>query len=199
MNNIKEDKTPRLYVCEGYEIVGKSSFIEKYLSHAIKYRPSYEDLNLKDYIPGNSRSLLGVTVLDFLSQNPMLVNQDIVFDRGILSGLIYARMYPQNGYDIKNDISKFTKLYSEMGAVLIYLHHEDKELARQMFESSQTRETNDSTFDPATFEEYWEKYQQMHEWSVELINHYFMPAGIKCIFFTPSDNEEYIKSKLSSI
>ncbi|AMM44932.1 hypothetical protein SP15_134 [Bacillus phage SP-15] len=198
MNDINGTVHPRLYVLEGYEMVGKTEFIDSYLQHAFKFRPSYEDLNLREFIPGNSRSLLGVTVLDFLSQNPVLINRDMVFDRGLLSGLLYAKLYPQNGTNIEQDIDRFLGMYRMMDTKVVYLYHTDKEYARDMFESSKSRTTNDASFDPPTFDKYWDEFSRTHEWAIEILEKYFASSGVSYTMIPTiqARDEQYVKTKL---
>ncbi|WJZ23554.1 hypothetical protein LIS04_126 [Listeria phage LIS04] len=190
----------RLRVIEGYEMVGKTSFIETYLKDHSKYRPSYEDLGLSNYIPANSRSLLGITILDFLSQNPTLVQSaDLAFDRGILTGLQYYDMYPLNGSSINIYLDSFIEMYRKFNASIIYLKHTSKKHALDMFNSSQSRKTNDSAFDPETFEEYWNNYQQFYSKSKLLLNK-LESKGIPYIELSSSDvhDVEYVTSVLNS-
>lgn len=195
MNKQQENN---VFVVEGYEMVGKSEFISSYLDEALTYRPSYEDINLNNYVPGNSRSLLGLTVMDFLSQNPEIFKRDLVLDRGLLSGILYAQLYPENGTSIEEEMNNFVELYRKMNSKIIYLYHDNKDLAYQMFESSKTRATNDSAFDPNTFEEYWDTYVNADKLSRKYLDKYFVPEGVNYLEVPVSKSRDkyYVVNKL---
>ena len=81
-----------IIVVEGYDGVGKTTFIRGLLPqiNGIMYRPDYyywESLNF----PKKYRSFIGASILDFLSSVPKNPGDPpIIFDRGVLSGMVYT-------------------------------------------------------------------------------------------------------------
>ncbi|PJZ19743.1 hypothetical protein CEW46_21425 [Bacillus cereus] len=156
------ESTLNIYVMEGYECTTKSSTIKKYFDGRddMTYRPDYEGLNLDNYIPRNSRSLLGFEVLKFLKTNPVFFDYNrLAIDRGLISGLVYYEMYPLNGNSIEPIAAKLFELYKELHVKIVYHYHDDIEVAKKIFNNSLSREDGGDIYDDTEFAHYWIKYQ----------------------------------------
>lgn len=151
-----------IFVVEGYEMTGKSTFIKKYLSDYAVYRPNYEGYDFDKYIPRNSRSLLGIELLNFIRNNPGVINKGVVLDRSLPSGIVYSKLYPFNGTPIdKKDIEKLVEIYKDVNAKIIYLYHPDSEYARKMYEASLKDSDHSDIYDKfESFGMYWGKYRE---------------------------------------
>ena len=148
-----------IYVVEGFDMVGKTSFIKKYMSRYNYYRPTYE---MYDISVGRKDSwLASCTVIDYLKN--MEKPTKTVIDRGLFSGQVYSRIY--NNKFLDNKILDFFKkdnyFCKEVGHV--YLRHRDVNTAREIFESAKKREVENNEITKSldnfrTFDYYWTYY-----------------------------------------
>ena len=148
-----------IYIIEGFDMVGKSTFIEKYMDKFNLYYPTHD---LTDKTIGRNNSwVIGYSVIDYLKQ--LSERPRTVISRGVMSGQVYSRIYGNKFLDnciidyFKND-EFFCK---EIGH--IYLRHRDVESAKKMFEASKSREKNSNEVSAKldnfrTFDYYWTYY-----------------------------------------
>ena len=153
-----------IYVVEGFELSGKSTFIDKIMKEFKHYHATHD---LTDETIGRKDSwTIGYGVIDFLSQT---ASKDdlIAIDRGVFSSYVYEHLYNQGNRDTINKVvdwySRNEFFKNTVGHVRV--SHYNKSTARRIFELSKSREVNpntlSSTYDKfSSFEEYWDRYQE---------------------------------------
>lgn len=149
-----------VYIVEGFDILGKTTFIDTVMKSYSKYTASHD---VTDSTIGRNNSwAIGYSILDFLSQVP--VSSKVIIDRGIFSSIVYACLY-EPYIPISEEVIKWylnSEFFnSKVGH--IYLTHRDKNTARRIYEIAQkrVRSTNAITdkYDSfSDFEHYWETY-----------------------------------------
>lgn len=110
MNENLQDivKKYKIIVVEGWDCVGKS-FILDNLSKSLGapvYRPNYNYWQ-EHRLPQNLRWMIGASIFDLISSKSVHIENQILVDRGILSGMVYTS--PSVGIGYKNLIDSFPK------------------------------------------------------------------------------------------
>lgn len=149
-----------IYVVEGFDRVGKTSFMKKELPDFYIYHATHD---LTDQTVGRNNSwVIGYGVMDFLQQVHEL--QEIVIDRGVFSSYVYQRLYgPKGVLDPRVlDYYKNNKFFHE-DVGHIYVRHHDVDSAREIYIKSQSREKNPNQLSNKydqfnTFDDYWKLY-----------------------------------------
>lgn len=99
----------KIIVVEGWDCVGKS-FILDTLSKSLGapvYRPNYN--YWQDHqLPQNLRWIIGAGIFDLISSKSVHLENQLLIDRGILSGMIYTS--PAVGIGYKNLLDNFPKM-----------------------------------------------------------------------------------------
>lgn len=86
-----KDADPQIIVVEGYDGVGKGTLIENlsiFLPEVKVYRPDY-NFWTKHQLPKSHRWAINAAYLDILKQTGTELKSPILFDRGMLSGMVY--------------------------------------------------------------------------------------------------------------
>lgn len=155
-------KDKNLCIIEGFDMVGKTTFIKNFMSDFKYYHPNHD---ITDCTVGRDHSwTIGYGIIDFFSQVGT-DNIKAVIDRGIASGYVYRRLY--HGIDVLDPIMDVVEWYSysDFFKSLCHIHicHYNKDTAREIYEKSQSREANPNAVSAAldkfyNFEAYWDYY-----------------------------------------
>lgn len=151
-------KDYKIVVVEGWDCVGKS-FILDNLSRSLGspvYRPDYNYWQDHD-LPNGLRWLIGASLFDAIASKSMHIENKILIDRGILSGMVYTSpavgvgykqmldRFPRAGYDgfdenyrvmhliISTDEESFNKFNELRGPGNIHTDYTTVAIKTQMF------------------------------------------------------------------
>lgn len=167
-----------VYVVEGFDMVGKSFFMNYVMSDYKVYHATHD---LTDETVGRHNSwTIGYGVMDFLSQVGT-DNLKVVIDRGVSSSFVYKRLYGMDAevcFPGELTIDRVVDWYSKneffkSGVNHIHVCHLRKASARQIFEKSKTREVNPNALSAqmdrfSDFDEYWKTYLKAEELFTEV-------------------------------
>lgn len=145
------------YMIEGFDMVGKTTFLNRYLSDHQIYHCNHD---LTDDTIGRENSwTIGYGVIDFLEQVDTKPCH-LVIDRGVFSSYVYSRIYQNRQLDKKVlDWYKNNNFFkSSVGH--IYLKHHDSSTAEKIFDFAQNREKNPNKLSDKydqfkSFNDYW--------------------------------------------
>ena len=159
-----------IYVCEGFDAVGKDTFIEKCLGElAPNYGPTYEVFD--KYLLRDDAWLIGLAIVDLLSQSNLIKSSNVLLNRWLPSSYVYARLKARDSQDEILDqevIAKFLEIINDYTTLdgedifpqvtIYHVSHESKESARVIYNRSLNRPDNESFDDFNSFDDYWVRY-----------------------------------------
>ena len=154
--------TKNLYVVEGMDMVGKSTFMKTCMPNHRIYHARHD---LTDSTVGRNNSwTIGYGIIDFAEQmhfdDQLIYGNKYVIDRGVFSSYVYSRLYSQKEIDPKivewyrnNEFFK-----NKVGHV--YIKHRNPDTAKIIFDASQSREKNPNVISNKydqfnSFDDYW--------------------------------------------
>lgn len=153
-----------VYVIEGFEMVGKSTFAKVFLP---EYKLYHADHDLTDAVIGRHNSwTIGYGVMNFLSHTLNAYTDKFVIDRGVASSIVYPALFNQE-QTLSPEVIRWYRtdpFYRDyVGHLLFY--HKSKETAKVIWDRAKSRPASinelsrqyDSFSD---FEDYWTKYQE---------------------------------------
>lgn len=154
----------RLCIIDGFDMVGKTTFIKNFMYDFKYYHPNHD---ITDLVVGRDNSwTIGYGIIDFFSQVG-IDNIKAVIDRGPASGYVYKMIYSTT-VRITDPIFDVMSMYRDMeffatGITHIHVCHSSKESAREIYELSQSREVNPNAISAkldqfSNFEDYWSTY-----------------------------------------
>lgn len=150
-------------IVEGFDIVGKSTFINYQLP---EYELYYYNHDISDETIGRSNAcILGMNVIDFLSQ--VKPKEKIIINRGIFSSIVYEKLYNNNILpDIVIDYYKNSE-YFHNNIDIIYLMHDSRASAEILYQNSLHRPLNPNELNQEydrfeSFNDYWSIYMRAH-------------------------------------
>lgn len=169
----------KVIIIEGYEMVGKSTFIESlpvvfgsdYTNNHVKiYRPSYESIKYDEVIGKGNRVVLGMSVLDYFYSNSDYMDT-LIMDRGIVSSIVYRDMYNQDSGLTDDVVDNYIDFISKVSPVIVYINHLNDATAKYKYDKSvEEREVIDQYDKFNTFEEYYESYKSFDNKFKEVIS-----------------------------
>jgi thymidylate kinase len=163
-------------VFEGFEMVGKTSSIERIKNKSknatvlVDFKDKFGYGDNKYGIDHKKSWVIGASWFHLLNELKDVVPSDhlIIIDRGLLSSVVYTMMTnvgqagsTHTGYLMSDMITDYKKL----GASIHYLYHDDMNVARKMYECATTsNRVGSDKFDKyESFEHYWDTYLDYHE------------------------------------
>lgn len=151
---------------EGFDCVGKTTFIEKYLKprlpyHALIQINSASSPDLFGFIPFRYRYLLGSFFNYMIFESIFDINKyPVIMDRGLVGSMVYNKVYNQKlDYLDRVAPNVYTNIYKNLNILVIYLYHTDYTKASQMYSSKVTLDEYDEF---ESIEAYWSTYSQAH-------------------------------------
>lgn len=184
--DMSEIKLKNIVVVEGFEMVGKTTFINNELSHFVNYHATHD---LTDKTIGRDNSwTIGYGVFDLLSQIETQANDPtksiiyphlaVVIDRGVFSSYVYQKLYGSG--ELSSEVIEYYKnnkfFHDEVSH--LYVVPKNATVARQIYEKSASRPENPNAlsnkydqFD--SFESYWSaflKADKLFEEAYQIMN-----------------------------
>ena len=164
---------PRIIFVEGFDCTGKSTFIESFcaLNGFELWEPKYHTDYPNSVLPYNHRYALGIALID-LVEDGITIEDPIIVNRGIISGLVYNKLYSQGISNMNTEefLDYSISKYSDPALIhTIYINHKSKENAQKLYESSRKR-NNESYDDFESFESYMEEYSRFNSEYLRVLN-----------------------------
>lgn len=158
MNKIE---TNNIILLEGFNIVGKSEYIDKQLPHYYDlYNNSYFCKTISD-ITKSPKWIADSEVIDVVeklisgSNKSNLMNLNLIINQGIFSDYVNSRIFSNKNLDTKIlDLYKNNSFFKDYISH-IYIRHHDINTAQFIYESAKLNELI-PVF--RTFEDYWKMY-----------------------------------------
>lgn len=182
----------KVIIVEGFEFVGKSTYIRKLVdsynlssTSCVDYRPNYEKVFTSGFLPTKYRGLLGLSQLEFLiklyTSDSTLMKRDsvIVFDRGILSSIVYTSIKDKDESFSLLLADKFTEIMKmpiKNGNVELEFHllSLDADTREERYESAMNDSNHYDEYDEfESFEDYSAQYHEFmrkFNHSIELLS-----------------------------
>lgn len=154
-----------MIIVEGFDCVGKDTYVAKTFRDMLVYRPDY---NLFDsFFTRNDAWVIGYSIFDYLSQTNTS-SDSIVLNRGIASSLVYAKLY-----NIDSQILKETNLLELLkwwksnrvfkDSTIIHIYHSSKESAEILYNSMVSSRVMEDLDKFESFDDYWRMYLKAEE------------------------------------
>lgn len=174
-----------IYIIDGFDMVGKTSYIKSNLKGAKYWHPTHD---LTDSTIGRVSSWsLGYGVLDFLSQTSL--DQDIVIDRGVASSYVYNLLYIHK--KLPKEVIQYYRDWKWFHKEVKYIHirHSSENSARKIFSRGQTRGTAQNELSAKydrfrNFDQYWDRYLEAEKLFTEA---YFLLEIIPEYYYTVAE------------
>lgn len=163
-----------IYACEGFDAVGKDTFIKQCLTGLRpSYRPEY--LVFDKYLMRDDAWLIGLSIVDLLSKSKLIDESDVLLNRWLPSSYVYARLNAQDASDDTLDsqvVDKFLSILNDYTSIdpeifskfqIFHVRHKDASTAYNVYMSSISRIDNEELDNFSSFEDYWIRYKQAEE------------------------------------
>ena len=163
-----------IIILEGYECTGKSTTAKVLRNnmYASTYRPSYEQLNIDEYLPRNERFLLGIAVIDNFLQNKRKNTPPLLLDRGIFSSIVYGNFYSLSDEELtvlQKGVESMRTLFDKCRVLVIYKYHPDIDSAKAVHEAMMKYRSSDmiDKYDDTDFDKYLENYTKFNKMYID--------------------------------
>lgn len=149
---------------EGFDIVGKTSFINKQLVNELGYTTYHTTHDTIDKVVGSDhRWVTGYGIIDMISQIYNTHKLNLAIDRGVFSSYVYNKLY---GNDLSSDVINYyinNEFFHSCNISHIYVQPNDKSTSEYLFNLSKSRPENDNEISRkydqfSTFDDYWSMY-----------------------------------------
>lgn len=164
-----EGITPKIIFVEGFDITGKSSFINKIkdINNVDTWEPGFhEDLNNK-VIPYSDRYTFGTALIDLAEKGLLKDNKTYVVNRGLVTSYVYNKLYHQDIETMNN--SEFEEFFrsrfsNPVMTHTIYICHTRQSSIELLFNSFKRENRELESYDRfSDINEYINVYKQFDE------------------------------------
>lgn len=164
----------KLLIVDGYEMTGKTHYINKLLDTNYNYvllKNNYELFNDR-ILPYKYRGIIGLSKLSTLNDistshtSSNLLNLTFILDRSIASTYVYNEYYNQGISEV--DMANLVRIFKDMtiNYEVEYIHkcHKDIESAKYLYNKSLSDNCHNDDYDRSyNFYEYYSKYKKFEE------------------------------------